>query len=51
MKQFLKDVEDLEFMHKCPNDFSFWYFILLDLFIMFPIYFSFILGYLIGGSK
>lgn len=51
MKQFLKDAEDLQYFRKCPNDFSFLYFILLHLYIMFPCYLSFILGYLIGGSK
>ncbi len=44
--QFLKDSEDLEYMHKCPNDFKFWYFILLNLYIMFPVYIAFVFGYL-----
>lgn len=48
-KQFIKDANDLNNLEKCPNDFPLWYFFLLHLYLMTPIYLAFLLGYYLGG--
>jgi len=51
IRKFLDDCSDLEYFRTCPNDYSFWYFLLLHLYIMLPCFLSLILGYYIGGLK
>ena len=44
-KQFLRDASDLNSLQKSPNDFPFWYFILLHCYLTFPLLLAFLLGY------
>lgn len=48
MNKFIEDLNDLNSLKKCPNDYPFWYFLLLHFVLLSPLYVAAILGFIMG---